>query len=110
MLVMLRRQETFVPLSHRPGHAQADFGEADGYIGGKKVRSPLILHVNVSLIVLRPARVKACFLAIRSVVNRRSLWTRRSYMLPPEERTFSYHKNFRGKSCGMSNFEQIATR
>jgi hypothetical protein len=27
-----------VPLSHRPGHAQADFGEADGYIGGKKVR------------------------------------------------------------------------
>jgi transposase len=31
-------------------------------------------------------------------------------MPPPEERTFSYHKNFRGKSCGMSNFEQIATR
>src|SRR5271165_1024787 len=28
----------FVPLSHRPGHAQADFGEADGDIGGKKVR------------------------------------------------------------------------
>ena len=28
----------FVPLSHCPGHAQADFGEADGYIGGKKVR------------------------------------------------------------------------
>jgi transposase len=28
----------FVPLSHRPGHAQADFGEADGCIGGKKVR------------------------------------------------------------------------
>jgi hypothetical protein len=27
-----------VPLSHRPGHAQADFGKADGYIGGKKVR------------------------------------------------------------------------
>jgi hypothetical protein len=28
----------FVPLSHRPGHAQADFGEADGYIAGKKIR------------------------------------------------------------------------
>jgi hypothetical protein len=28
----------FVPLSHCPGHAQADIGEADGYIGGKKVR------------------------------------------------------------------------
>jgi transposase len=25
-------------VSHRPGHAQADFGEADGYIDGKKVR------------------------------------------------------------------------
>jgi len=25
-----------LPLSHRPGHAQADFGEADGYIAGKK--------------------------------------------------------------------------
>jgi transposase len=35
---MLQRREMFVPLSHRPGHAQADFGEADGYIGGKKVR------------------------------------------------------------------------
>lgn len=36
--VALRTREMFVPLSHRPGHAQADFGEADGYIAGKKVR------------------------------------------------------------------------
>lgn len=35
---LLRSREMFVPLSHKPGHAQADFGEADGYIGGKKVR------------------------------------------------------------------------
>jgi transposase len=35
---MLRAREMFVPLSHRPGHAQADFGQADGYIAGKKVR------------------------------------------------------------------------
>ena len=35
---LLRRREIFVPLGHRPGHAQADFGEADGYIGGKKIR------------------------------------------------------------------------
>ncbi|MEO6624214.1 MAG: IS21 family transposase [Burkholderiaceae bacterium] len=35
---MLRSREMFVPLSHRPGHAQADFGEADGTIAGKKVR------------------------------------------------------------------------
>ncbi len=34
----LRGREMFVPLSHRPGHAQADFGEADAYIDGKKVR------------------------------------------------------------------------
>jgi transposase len=36
--VMLRSREMFVPLSHKPGHAQADFGQADAYIGGKKVR------------------------------------------------------------------------
>jgi transposase len=35
---MLRMREMFVPLSHRPGHAQADFGQADAYIAGKKVR------------------------------------------------------------------------
>lgn len=33
-----RQKEMFIPLAHRPGHAQVDFGEADGYIGGKKVR------------------------------------------------------------------------
>lgn len=34
----LRAREMYVPLSHRAGQAQADFGQADGYIGGKKVR------------------------------------------------------------------------
>ena len=34
----LRARETFLPLSHRPGHAQVDFGQADGYIAGKKVQ------------------------------------------------------------------------
>jgi transposase len=29
-----RSQEMFVPLAHPPGHAQADFGEAIGIIGG----------------------------------------------------------------------------
>jgi transposase len=33
-----RMQEVFVPLSHRPGHAQADFGEADALLGGKRMR------------------------------------------------------------------------
>ena len=36
--VATRHQEIFMPLAHRPGQAQVDFGEADGYIGGKKVR------------------------------------------------------------------------
>jgi hypothetical protein len=31
-------REMFVPLSHRPRHAQADFGETDAYIAGQKVR------------------------------------------------------------------------
>src|SRR4051812_40133999 len=29
-----RAQEVFVPLAHPPGHAQADFGEAGGGVGG----------------------------------------------------------------------------
>ena len=33
-----RSREVFIPLSHRPGHAQADFGEADAIIAGKRVR------------------------------------------------------------------------
>ena len=34
-----RQQEVFVPLSHAPGHAQADFGEADVIIAGVMHRS-----------------------------------------------------------------------
>ena len=34
----LRTKEVFIPLSHRPGHAQVDFGEADAFIAGQKVR------------------------------------------------------------------------
>ena len=34
----LSSREVFIPLSHRPGHAQVDFGEADGIIGGKLMR------------------------------------------------------------------------
>jgi transposase len=36
--VATRQKEVFMPLAHRPGHTQVDFGEADGYIGGRKVR------------------------------------------------------------------------
>lgn len=34
----LRQKEVFVPLSHRPGHAQADLGEADIYLNEAKTR------------------------------------------------------------------------
>ena len=34
----VRQKEMFMPLAHLPGHAQVDFGEADGYIGGKLMR------------------------------------------------------------------------
>jgi transposase len=34
----LRQQEVFIPLAHPPGHAQADFGEADIYLNGVKTR------------------------------------------------------------------------
>ncbi len=35
---LLRSREMFLPPSYRPGHAQADFGQADAHIAGKKVR------------------------------------------------------------------------
>lgn len=34
-----RTKEVFVPLSHRPGHAQVDFGETLSVIGGVNVKS-----------------------------------------------------------------------
>ena len=37
-----RTQEMFVPLSHAPGHAQCDFGEALVIIGGVEAQSPLL--------------------------------------------------------------------
>ena len=48
----LRRREMFVPLSHPPGHAQADFGEADAIIAGVKYRA----HFFVMTASLRPTR------------------------------------------------------
>ena len=34
-----RQREMFVPLAHSPGHAQAEFGEADAFIAGVKHRA-----------------------------------------------------------------------
>ena len=64
--VSLRNQEMFVPLSHRPGHAQVDFGEADGYVGGKKVRYHYFCldmpHSDAIFVKAYPAELTEAFL------------------------------------------------
>jgi transposase len=55
----------FVPLSHRPGHAQADFGQADAYIAGKKVRFHYFCmdlpHSDGSFVKAYPAETAEAF-------------------------------------------------
>ena len=64
--VALSRQEMFVPLAHQPGHAQVDFGEADGYIGGKKIRYHYfcldLQHSDAIFVKAYPAEVTEAFL------------------------------------------------
>jgi transposase len=45
----------FVPLSYPPGHAQADFGEADVFIAGVEYRAHYF--------VMTPPHSDACFVA-----------------------------------------------
>ena len=56
----------FVPLSHRPGHAQVDFGEADGYVGGKKIRYHYFCldlpHSDAIFVKAYPAELTEAFL------------------------------------------------
>jgi DNA replication protein DnaC/transposase len=51
----LRLREMFVPLAHAPGHAQADFGEADAIIAG-------VLH-RAHFFVMTLPHSDACFVA-----------------------------------------------
>ena len=64
--VALRSKEMFVPLSHRPGHAQVDFGEADGYVGGKKIRYHYFCldlpHSDAIFVKAYPAELTEAFL------------------------------------------------
>ncbi|MGA1343869.1 MAG: IS21 family transposase [Hyphomonas sp.] len=61
----LRSQEVFVPLSHKPGHAQADFGEADAIIAGKRVRVHYFCmhlpHSDACFVKAYPAEVAEAF-------------------------------------------------
>ena len=49
-----RQREMFVPLSHPPGHAQADFGEALAVIGG--------VEQKIHFLVMDLPHSDACFL------------------------------------------------
>jgi transposase len=56
-----RRQEVFVPLSHPPGHAQADFGEATVIIGGVEQKARFFVldlpHSDACYVRAYPAAV-----------------------------------------------------
>ena len=63
----LRRREMFVPLSHPPGHAQADFGEADAIIAGVKYRAHFF--------VMTLPHSDACFVAAYPAATTEACWT-----------------------------------
>lgn len=61
----LRSREVFIPLSHKPGHAQVDFDEADGIIAGKLMRFHYfcmdLLHSDAPFVKAYPAEVAEAF-------------------------------------------------
>jgi transposase len=60
-----RTQEVFVPLSHAPGHAQVDFGEALGEIGGARCKlhyfAMALPHSDAFFIKAYPAETAEAF-------------------------------------------------
>ena len=60
-----RTQEMFVPLIHPPGHAQADFGEAIGVIGGVERKIHFLAidlpHSDAIFVVTYPAETTEAF-------------------------------------------------
>ncbi len=65
-LKRLTQQEMFVPLSHPPGHAQADFGEAQVEIGGVLAKAHYFVidlpHSDESYVRAFPAETTEAFL------------------------------------------------
>lgn len=61
----LRSREVFVPLSHKAGHAQVDFGEADAIIAGKRQRIHYFCmhlpHSDACFVKAYPAEVAEAF-------------------------------------------------
>jgi transposase len=60
-----RTQEMFVPLAHPPGHAQADFGEAIGVIGGVECKIHFLAmdlpHSDAIFVAAYPAETTEAF-------------------------------------------------
>jgi transposase len=63
----LWQREVFVPLSHDPGHAQADFGEASAVIGGVEQKIHFFAvdlpHSDASFVQAYPAETTEAFCA-----------------------------------------------
>jgi transposase len=61
-----RLRETFVPLAHPPGHAQVDFGEAVGVIGGVRQKMHFFCmdlpHSDAPFVKAYPAETTEAFL------------------------------------------------
>jgi transposase len=61
-----RARETFVPLAHAPGHAQVDFGEAIGVIGGVRQKLHVFFmdlpHSDAPFMKAYPAETTEAFL------------------------------------------------
>ena len=61
-----RQREMFVPLAHPPGHAQADFGEADAIIAGVKRRAHFFAmdlpHSDACFVAAYPAAAAEAWL------------------------------------------------
>jgi transposase len=64
--VRVRRREVFVPLAHPPGHAQIDFGQAIGIIGGRRVKLHLFCmhlpHSDASFVKSYPSETTEALL------------------------------------------------
>ncbi len=62
----LRLREMFVPLAHAPGHAQADFGEADAIIAGVEYRAHFFVmtlpHSDACFVAAYPATTTEAWL------------------------------------------------
>jgi transposase len=56
-----RSREVFVPLSHPPGHAQVDFGEAVGVIGGVECKLHYFAMVDIGSAIGPSDNVDAAF-------------------------------------------------